>query len=95
MNGRYLIVSADDFGLNSSTNDAIAELFSSEHITSAGILAPASKAGEACRMAAQHGWSVGVHLSLIHILTGKEAVTVEPVTRFSGHNDWVLVLKNH
>ena len=28
-------------------------------------------------------------------MTGKEAVTVEPVTRFSGHNDWVLVLKNH
>lgn len=64
MNGRYLIISADDFGLNGSTNDAVAELFCAERITSAGILAPASKAGEACRMAAQHGWSVGVHWTL-------------------------------
>ena len=28
-------------------------------------------------------------------MTGKKAVTVKPVTRFSGHNDWVLVLRKY
>ena len=41
MRKRFLIVSADDFGISESTNQAIRLLFEEEKITSAGILAPA------------------------------------------------------
>lgn len=61
---RFLIISADDFGISESTNGAIEELFDGEKITSAGILAPAPHAREAALLAAEKGYSVGVHWTL-------------------------------
>lgn len=70
---RCLIISADDFGLCRSVNDAVAQLFETERITSAGILAPAACAPEACRLAKQHDWSVGVHWTLHSEWPGADA----------------------
>jgi len=61
---RYLIISADDFGISQSTNEAIRELFDTERITSAGILAPAQFAREAAALSAANGYSTGVHWTL-------------------------------
>lgn len=61
---RYLIINADDFGVSRSTNEAIRQLFEGGKITSAGILAPAPFAGEAAKLAAERGYSVGVHWTL-------------------------------
>jgi len=64
MNARYLIVSADDFGLCESVNSAIAELFRENAVTSAGILAPARCARDACAWAAANSIPVGAHWTL-------------------------------
>lgn len=64
MGKRYLIINADDFGMSGSTNEAIRELFQGEKITSAGILAPAPFAPEAAKLAADGGYSIGVHWTL-------------------------------
>ena len=61
---RYLIVNADDFGMSESTNEAVRELFAGEKIGSAGILAPAPFAPQAAKLAAEDGYSVGVHWTL-------------------------------
>ena len=64
MRERYLIVNADDFGMSESTNEAIAALFEGEKIGSAGILAPAPFAPQAAKLAAEGGYSIGVHWTL-------------------------------
>lgn len=64
MKQRLLIINADDFGISQSTNEAIRELFLTEKITSAGILAPAPYAEDACRLARELSLSVGVHWTL-------------------------------
>ena len=61
---RYLIVNADDFGMSESTNEAIRQLFESERIGSAGILAPAPCAAGAAELASRGGYSVGIHWTL-------------------------------
>ena len=61
---RYLIVNADDFGMSESTNEAIRQLFDGEKIGSAGILAPAPFAPQAAKLAAEGGYSIGVHWTL-------------------------------
>ena len=63
-NKRYLIINADDFGLNKSVNGAVSELFQLGAITSATILAPAALSEEACRISAEAGLAVGVHWTL-------------------------------
>ena len=63
-NKRYLIINADDFGLNKSVNGAVSELFQLGAITSATILAPAPLSEEACRISAGSGLAVGVHWTL-------------------------------
>lgn len=70
---RYLIISADDFGLSKSTNEAIRQLFALERITSAGILAPAAHAREAAQWAAKENCSVGVHWTLSSEWPGENA----------------------
>ena len=61
---RFLIINADDFGMSESANEAIRQLFEGEKITSAGILAPAPFAPQAAKLAAEGGYSVGVHWTL-------------------------------
>ena len=61
---RFLIVNADDFGMSESTNEAIRQLFDGEKIGSAGILAPAPFAPQAALLAAEGGYSIGVHWTL-------------------------------
>lgn len=62
--GKYLILHADDWGLNRATNEAISLLFQKQAITSASILTAAPEAQEACRFAAVHQVCAGVHLAL-------------------------------
>lgn len=54
-------------------NSAVEELFGSERITAAGILAPARRAEEACRKAAENGWPCGVHWTLHSEWPGEDA----------------------
>ena len=73
MKQRYLIINADDFGISRSTNEAILQLFQAEKITSAGILAPAPHADDACRLAKDHSLPVGVHWTLHSDWPGENA----------------------
>lgn len=75
MNKRYLIISADDYGISEGTNEAIAELFREEKITSAGILAPAPYVKQAASEAKAGGWSTGVHWTLRSDFNGTDAWT--------------------
>ena len=70
---RYLIISADDYGISQSTNEAIGRLFDEEKITSAGILAPAPYAQAAAKTAAEKGCSIGVHWTLNSEWSGENA----------------------
>lgn len=64
MNGRVLIVNADDFGMTEAGDEAILRLFQAGRITSSTILAPAKRAESACHSAAERGLAVGVHWTL-------------------------------
>jgi len=62
---RLLIINADDFGLNTNVNGAIAELFGLLRITSATVMVSAAGYQDALRLCRQQaGFSCGVHLSL-------------------------------
>lgn len=60
---RYLIISADDYGIDAQTNAAIAELFEGGYITSASIIAVGDRAKQAAAKSAECGYSVGVHFA--------------------------------
>ena len=61
---KYLIINADDFGMNHSCNQAVFELFKCGGITSATIMAPCGWAFEAGKWAAENPeFCVGVHLT--------------------------------
>lgn len=62
--GKFLIINADDFGVNESTNKAVLELFEQGLITSASLLTVASRSKAAADMAAQGNLPVGVHLTI-------------------------------
>jgi predicted glycoside hydrolase/deacetylase ChbG (UPF0249 family) len=64
MNERYLIVNADDFGLTKPGDDAISALFEAGRITSTTLLAPATRAREACKAARARSFPVGVHWTI-------------------------------
>ncbi len=72
-NERYLIINADDFGISEGTNEAIETLFREEKITSAGILAPAPFAKEACQISLRHHIPSGVHWTLHSDWAGEDA----------------------
>ncbi|WNS41043.1 ChbG/HpnK family deacetylase [Paenibacillus sp. MMS20-IR301] len=64
-NERYLIITADDFGLCRSMNEAIIELWEARAITSSVIMMPEAWAGQAAEYAAQHrDANIGIHLTL-------------------------------
>ncbi len=61
---KYLIINADDFGMNHSSNMAIFDLFEKGGITSSTIMTPCGWAKEAGEWAAAHPeHAVGVHLT--------------------------------
>ena len=61
---KYLIINADDFGLNHEQNEAIKDLIKNKLITSTSLMSVASKAGEATEFARGVDFSVGVHITL-------------------------------
>jgi chitin disaccharide deacetylase len=62
---RLLIVNADDFGLNTNVNRAVAELFGVLRITSTTVIVSAAGYQDALTLYRQQpGFSCGVHLSL-------------------------------
>ncbi|HRT81963.1 MAG TPA: ChbG/HpnK family deacetylase [Oscillospiraceae bacterium] len=61
---KYLIINADDFGVNEPTNRAIVELFESKLITSSSLLTVAKNSEQACDLSANQNFSLGVHLTL-------------------------------
>lgn len=60
---KYLILNADDYGINEQSNAAIFELFQQKRITSASILTVGSRAKQAIYMAAEHDYPVGIHFA--------------------------------
>ena len=61
---KYLIINADDFGMNHSSNIAVMDLFEKGGITSSTIMTPCPWAKEAGKWAAAHPeYAVGVHLT--------------------------------
>lgn len=61
---KYLIINADDFGVCTQTNRAIAELFDAKKITSTNLLMSAEGTAEAVQLIQQHSYNFGVHLAL-------------------------------
>ncbi len=63
---RYVIISADDFGISPEVNRAILKSFTDGFISSASIMANMPSFGMACRMAHQFDLTdkIGVHLNL-------------------------------
>ena len=62
---KYLIVNADDFGMCSSANDAVEELFLDGRLRSATVMLPCEASKEAVDFAVAHPeFAVGVHLTM-------------------------------
>ena len=61
---RYLIINADDFGMCSSANEAIFDLFRSGCLKSSTVMIPCPAAREAVKFAVENPqYAVGVHLT--------------------------------
>ncbi|MBD3219353.1 MAG: ChbG/HpnK family deacetylase [candidate division Zixibacteria bacterium] len=63
-NDRLLIVNADDFGLCSSTNRAVAELIDKEVVNSVSMFASAENTDEGLELLGERRQSTGIHLTL-------------------------------
>jgi hypothetical protein len=74
---KYLIINADDFGLNQEQNEAIKYLLKSNLITSTSLMSVASKANEAVSFAKDIDFPVGVHITLN---SDEEAYRYSPLT---------------
>ena len=61
---KYLIINADDFGLNEEQNEAIKELLENKLITSTSLMAVAPEAMDATEFAKRVSFPVGVHITL-------------------------------
>lgn len=61
---KYLIINADDFGLNKEQNEAIMELLERKLITSTSLMAVAPEAKDAASFARDIAFPVGVHITL-------------------------------
>ena len=75
---KYLIINADDFGLNKEQNEAIKDLLKNKLITSTSLMAVASEAKAAVDFAEDIGFPVGVHITLN---SDEEAYRYPPLTR--------------
>lgn len=87
---RLLIINADDFGLNTNVNGAVAELFRQRRITSTTVMVTAADYQNALALSRkQSGFSCGVHLSLTsdHMDDGSRPVsTPADIPSLLGHN---------
>ena len=61
---KYLIINADDFGLNYEQNEAIRELLEKKLITSTSLMSVAPEAEKAAKHAKEIAFPVGVHITL-------------------------------
>lgn len=61
---KYLIINADDFGLNHEQNEAIKDLLTNKLITSTSLMSVAPKATDATTFAKSIDFPVGVHITL-------------------------------
>ena len=61
---KYLIINADDFGLNNEQNEALKDLLTNKLITSTSLMSVASKAEEATAFAKDIDFPVGVHITI-------------------------------
>ncbi len=61
---KYLIINADDFGLNKVQNEAIKDLLQNKLITSTSLMAVAPEAEDAADFARDISMPVGVHITL-------------------------------
>ena len=61
---KYLIINADDFGLNKHQNSAIKQLLENRLITSTSLMAVAPEAKDAADFARDISFPVGVHITL-------------------------------
>ncbi len=61
---KYLIVNADDFGLNKEQNEAIKDLLENRLITSTSLMSVAPEAESAASFAKDNSFPVGVHITL-------------------------------
>ena len=74
---KYLIINADDFGLNKEQNEAIKHLLKNKLITSTSLMSVASKATDAVSFAKNIDFPVGVHITLN---SDEEAYHYPPLT---------------
>lgn len=74
---KYLIINADDFGLNKEQNDAIKDLLNNKLITSTSLMSVASEAEDAVNFAKDINFPVGVHITLN---SDEEAYCYPPLT---------------
>ncbi len=61
---KYIIINADDFGLNNEQNEAIKDLLQRKLITSASLMSVAPEAEDAVSFAKDISFPVGVHITL-------------------------------
>ncbi len=61
---KYLIINADDFGLNKEQNEAIKDLLKNKLITSTSLMSVAPEAEDASDFARDFAVPVGVHITL-------------------------------
>ena len=74
---KYLIINADDFGLNKEQNDAIKDLLKNKLITSTSLMSVAAQANDATDFAKDIDFPVGVHITLN---SDEEAYRYPPLT---------------
>ena len=74
---KYLIINADDFGLNKEQNEAIKDLLNNKLITSTSLMAVAAEAKAAVDFAEDISFPVGVHITLN---SDEEAYRYPPLT---------------
>ncbi len=65
MTPKYLVINADDFGLDSAVNEAIIELFQIQKISSISLAANGQAFDQAARFAKTFNLDVGIHLTLV------------------------------
>lgn len=79
MNGKNLIVNADDFGLSKSINLGIVKSFTEGIVTRASLMANGPEFEEACHLALKHKIPVGLHANFtagVPILPQKSVRTI-------------------
>jgi len=94
-NKTFLIITADDFGLHESVNDAVEQASSSGVLTAASLMVGAAAADDAVRRARRlPDLRVGLHLVLADGAATLPHVLVPSLTDANGHMDQGMFLKS-